>query len=143
MFNAKKTNLTAVARSFVRGKKVQNKRQGVNNPSTQKVVHQLSALSATKKQPKLIRLCPEDLIKHKTITNAWKIFQRKQQEKEEEVLAKQYNSIRNAMEELKQVSPELFEAAQKKERKFFPLEYRIPVDYPPRNVWNHHFKKAT
>lgn len=141
MFAARKTNLAAVARTFARGKKIQNKKQGVNNASTQKVVNQLSALSATKKQPKLLKLCPEDLIKHKTITNAWNVFQRKQRTKEAEILAKQYESIKDAMTELKELSPELFEAALKKERKFFPLEYRVPVDYPPRNPWNYQVKK--
>ena len=142
MFSARKTNLVAVARSFFRGKKVQSKKHGVNNPSTEKVVHQLSALSATTKQPKLIKLCPEDLVKHKTITNAWKVFQRKQRDREEEILVKQYESIKNAMEELKTLNAELFEAALNKERKFFPMEYRIPVDYPPNMPWNYDFKKA-
>lgn len=143
MFAARKTNLISVAKSFVRGKKVQNKKQGVNNASTQRVVNQLSALSASKKQPKLIKLCPEDLIKHKTITNAWKIFQRRQREREHETLVKQHESIYNAMEELKKVSPDLFQAAQKKERKFFPLEFRVPTDYPARNPWSYEVKKAT
>lgn len=142
MFSASKTNLVSVARSFVRGKKVQSKKQGVNNASTQRVVNQLSAISATKKQPKLIKLCPEDLVKHKTITNAWKVFQRKQRDREQETLNKQYNSIYNAMEELKELSPELFEAAQKRERKFFPLEYRVPVDFPARKPWSYEFKKV-
>lgn len=141
MIAATKTNLTSVAKSFVRGKKHHVKKQGINNASTQKVVNQLSAISATRKQPKLIKLCPEDLVKHKTITNAWNIFVRRQKQQQDKLLSKQYNSIQNAMKELKQLSPELFEAAQRKERKNFPLDFRVPVDYPPNQPWNHDFTK--
>ncbi|OBA20722.1 hypothetical protein METBIDRAFT_79006 [Metschnikowia bicuspidata var. bicuspidata NRRL YB-4993] len=122
---------------FVRGKKT----TGVS-PSTQKVVNQLSALSATKKQPKLLKLCAEDLIKHKTITNAWKIFSRKQHAKSMDLLEKQYNSIRNAMDELKEISPDLYEAANKPETmKRFPLDMRVPTDFPANKPWVYDFEK--
>ncbi|KAI3406844.2 hypothetical protein KGF56_000450 [Candida oxycetoniae] len=130
------------------------KRQSARNEqvplssATQKIVNQLSVLSASRKQPKLLRLCNEDLIKHRTIMNAWKLFKQKQQQKQTEQLRLQYESIYNAMEDLKMTSPELFKAAgggkvelepnsAKNSKKFttFPLEMRVPTDYPPNKPW--------
>lgn len=137
MFSPQKLGHAAgLSKIFIRGKK-----KSVVNPSTQKVVNQLSALSASRKQPKLIKLSPEDFIKHKTITNAWNLFQRKQHDKRHTQLVQQYNSIRDAMEELKQISPELYDAAAAKERKRFPLELRVPTQYPANSPWVYNFKK--
>lgn len=126
-------------KTFVRGKK-----KTTLSASTQKVVNQLSALSASRKQPKLLNLCSEDLIKHKTITNAWKLYQRKQQQKRTEQLNKQYESIYNAMEDLKQHSPQLYEhanAVEKKKR--FPLEMRVPTEYPANSPWTYNYSPKT
>ncbi|KAI5964836.1 uncharacterized protein KGF55_001906 [Candida pseudojiufengensis] len=117
------------------------KRQAASNQlnsSTQKIVNQLSVLSASRKQPRLIQLCNEDLIKHRTIMNAWKLVQRKKQQRKDHQLSLQYKSIHNAMESLKNESSELFEAANKKSKlKFttFPIEMRVPTDYPPNKPW--------
>lgn len=127
-------------KTFVRGKK-----KTTLSASTQKVVNQLSALSASRKQPKLLNLCSEDLIKHRTITNAWKLYLRKQQEKRVDQLTKQHESIYNAMEDLKQNSPQLFEFANATEKKKrFPLEMRVPTEYPPNKPWTYNYspKKA-
>ncbi|GEQ67667.1 hypothetical protein JCM33374_g1332 [Metschnikowia sp. JCM 33374] len=122
---------------FVRGKKT----TGVT-ASTQKIVNQLSALSASKKQPKLLKLCAEDLIKHKTITNAWKVFTRKQHEKSMVQLEKQFVSIKTAMDELKEVSPELYEAANTPEKmKRFPLDMKVPTDFPANQPWVYSYEK--
>lgn len=137
MFGTTKTTsvTSSVWKTFVRGKK-----KTTLSPSTQKVVNQLSALSASRKQPKLINLCKEDLIKHLTITNAWKVYQRKKQEKKTAQLKKQYESIYNAMEDLKVSSPELFEAANAPERKKrFPLEMRVPTEYPANKPWVYNY----
>lgn len=138
MLSTQKIGRTAasLSKTFIRGKK-----KSVVNPSTQKVVNQLSAISASRKQPKLLKLCPEDLIKHKTITNAWRVFTRKQEDKREAQLAKQYESISNAMEELKEVSPELYAEANKKERMRFPLELRVPTDFPANKPWVYNYSK--
>lgn len=137
MFSPQKlANANGLSKIFIRGKK-----KSVVNPSTQKVVNQLSALSASRKQPKLLKLSSDDLIKHKTITNAWNLFQRKKTDKRHDQLVQQYNSIREAMEELKQISPELYEAASAKERKRFPLELRVPTKYPANSPWVYNFKK--
>lgn len=128
-------NLGAFSRAAVRSKVT------TVSPETQRVVNQLSVLSASKKQPKVLRLCKEDLIKHQTITNAWKVFKRKNEEKRHEQLVKQYESIKTAMNELKDVSPELFEAANKKEPVRFPVDMRIPTEYPPNKPWVSYYSK--
>ena len=46
--------------------------------------------------------------------NAWKLLQRRRITQQSEKLSKQYKGIVNAMEDLKQTSPELFEAANAK-----------------------------
>lgn len=121
----------AIQREFIRGK-----RTSTLTASTQKVVNQLSALSASKKQPKLLNLCSEDLIKHRTITNAWHLYQRKKENKRKEQLQKQYESIYTAMEDLKQESPQLYETANAPEpAKRYPIEMRIPTEYPPTIPW--------
>lgn len=124
----------SLSKTFTRGKK-----SGPVNPSTQKVVNQLSALSASRKQPKILKLCPEDLIKHKTITNAWRIFQRQQVDRRQEQLKKQYQSIQQAMDELRELSPELYEAATEKTKKRFPMELKVPTDYPAHKAWVYNY----
>lgn len=128
-------NIRAVNRTFIRCKVTDI------SPETQKVVNQLSVLSASKKQPKVLKLCKEDFIKHQTINNAWRLFKRKNSEKRHEQLVKQYESIKNAMNELKEVSPQLFEAANKKEPVRFPVDMRIPTDYPPNKSWATYYSK--
>ncbi|KAF3985300.1 hypothetical protein FT663_01090 [Candidozyma haemuli var. vulneris] len=129
------SNARVASRTFVRSKVT------TVSPDTQKVVNQLSVLSASKKQPKVLKLCQEDLVKHQTITNAWRLFKRKNNEKRHQQLAKQYESIKTAMSELKEVSPELFEIANKKEPVRFPVDFRIPTDYPPNKPWVTYYSK--
>lgn len=129
----------SIARTFVRGKKKQ-----AMTLSTQKVANQLSALSANKKQPKLLKLCNEDLIKHRTISNAWKLYQQKVQSKRSSQLQKQYESIKTVMEDLKETSPQLFEYANEKEEgKRFPLEMRVPTDFPANQAWVYNYEPKT
>ncbi|CAL1194160.1 unnamed protein product [Candida parapsilosis] len=141
MFNTTRsaiTNLAQVSLTLIRFKR-QSTTANQLNASTQKIVNQLSVLSASRKQPQLLKLCNEDLIKHRTIMNAWKLIQRKKQQKQHQ-LDLQYKSIRNAMEDLKSTSPALFEMANAKSKlKFttFPIEMRVPTDYPPTKPWVH------
>ena len=74
--------------------------------------------------------------------NAWKLLQRKKHQKQQHQLDLQYKSIRNAMEDLKETSPALFEMANAKTKlRFttFPIEMRVPTDYPPTKPWVHAF----
>lgn len=138
MFKSYQKAVSGILKTFVRTKKTDS----VLNASTQKVVGQLSALSASRKQPKLIKLCKEDLIKHKTISNAWKVYKRQQMDKKQQQLDQQYESIYNAMEELKKLSPELFEIANQQELPKYPLEMRLPTDYPPTKPWVYNYAPA-
>lgn len=124
--------------SFIRTKKT----AAALNASTQRVVNQLSALSASRKQPKLIKLNKEDLVKHNTIQNAWKLYTRKQETKRLDQLNKQYQSIQNAMETLKSLNPKLYEEANKSDVKnLYPLGMRVPTDYPANEPWVYNYKR--
>ncbi|CAN3375545.1 hypothetical protein DIURU_005719 [Diutina rugosa] len=106
------------------------------NPSTQKVLNQLSAISANRKQPKVLNLCAEDLAKHRTIQSAFKLYTQKKEKKQSEQLRKQYQSIVNAMEDLKTTSPKLFALANTPQtKKRWPLEMRVPTDFPANKPW--------
>lgn len=106
------------------------------SPEAQKVVSQLSVMSAGRKMPRLLKLCNEDYVKHKTIMKAWSIEKKHKVEKQKLTLKKQYESMRNASEDLKHTSPKLFALANEHEYgKRFPLEIRIPTEYPPRQIW--------
>lgn len=120
---------------------IRTKKTTTNNPSTQRVVNQLSALSASRKQPKLVKLSDEDLVKHKTIQNAWKLYSRRQETKRQQQLEKQYESIVKAMDTLKQVNPKMFEIANKVDNSFYPLGMRVPTHYPPNEPWVYNYQK--
>ncbi|CAK7895902.1 54S ribosomal protein L28, mitochondrial [[Candida] anglica] len=136
MFRSVVSKASAVTQMSVRGMRI-----NAVNASTQKVVNQLSALAASKKQPKLISLCKEDLIKHKTITNAWIVYQRKVSMKRDRQLKAQYKSMYEAMEDLKTTSPALFEQAQKKQpNSKFPLDMRMPTEFPANKPWVYNFE---
>lgn len=107
------------------------------SPQMQRVVTQLSVMSARKKQPKMLKLSNEDLIKHQTIQKAWKIYQDHKQGQRMARLKKQYMAINEAMETLKSISPELFKSVDIDESgKLFPMELRVPTDFPPREIWH-------
>ncbi|KAI0464114.1 hypothetical protein LJB42_001717 [Komagataella kurtzmanii] len=118
---------------FVRGKRT--KKYDLS-PAAQKLITQLSVLSASRKQPKMLKLCPEDFVKHNTVQEAYKLITRKRKKAENEKLKQQYESMKLACEDLSKVSPELFEAANKREvSKRFSLELRVPTNYPPNVPW--------
>ncbi|VEU24188.1 DEKNAAC105342 [Brettanomyces naardenensis] len=106
------------------------------NPDAQRVVTQLSVMSAGRKMPKMLKLCNEDYVKHKTIMKAWSVRRKEQIREEEEVLKKQYEGMKEASEDLKRVNERLFELSNRHEYgKRFPLELRVPTEYPARQVW--------
>ncbi|TID23858.1 hypothetical protein CANINC_003150 [Pichia inconspicua] len=106
------------------------------NPQQEKVVNQLSVLSAGRKQPKLLKLCNEDYIKHRTVMRAWALVRSNKKKRMQESLRKQYESMEEAAEELKKLSPQLYEIAnQHQYGKRFPIELRVPTQYPPRQIW--------
>ncbi|KAM3160577.1 54S ribosomal protein L28 [Lachancea thermotolerans] len=131
--------LSQPALQFVRGKRT--KAKGALSPAVQRVITQLSVMSAGRKQPKMLKLSREDLIKHQTIQNCWSMYQRELREKRNEQLRLQYKSTEKAMTLLEQLDPELFEAANASEAgKRFPLELKVPTEFPPDQVWYYNYK---
>ncbi|AET37635.1 mitochondrial 54S ribosomal protein mL40 Ecym_1406 [Eremothecium cymbalariae DBVPG len=131
--------LSSPTRVFVRGKRTKSKSS--LSPQVQRAVTQLSVLSASRKQPKLLKLCNEDLIKHQTIQTCWSQYQKNLREERQAQMRLQYESMQTAMNLLKQVDGSLFEAANAKEvGKRFPLELRVPTEYPPNKIWHYEFK---
>ncbi|GME70027.1 unnamed protein product [[Candida] boidinii] len=116
---------------FVRGKRT----KGVD-PAVQRIITQLSVMSAARKQPKMLKLCNEDYVKHQTISKAWSLIRKEKKARNSELLSKQLDSIKIANEDLKNISPKLFESANQTEwGKRFPLELRVPTEFPPRQLW--------
>ncbi|EJS42165.1 mrpl28p [Saccharomyces arboricola H-6] len=125
---------------FIRNKRTKSK--SALSPLAQRVVTQLSVMSASRKQPKLLKLSREDLIKHQTIEKCWSIYQQQQRERRNTQLELQYKSMQGAMSLLHELSPRLFEAANVSERgKRFPMEMKVPTDFPPDTPWHYHFRK--
>lgn len=106
------------------------------NPQLERIVSQLSVMSAGRKQPRLLKLCNEDYVKHKTVMKAWSHYRKAKIQENETLLQKQYESMKEAVSELQNLSPELFEIANEHQYgKRFPLELRVPTEYPPRQIW--------
>ena len=126
--------------TFTRGKRTKSK--GTLPPLVQRAITQLSVLSASRKQPKLLKLSREDFIKHQTIQHCWSIYQKELREKRNEQLKLQYKSAKNAMDVLQQLNPKMFEAANAPEDgKRFPMELKVPTEFPPNKLWNYTFKQ--
>lgn len=126
----------------VRYKRTKTKGSSGITPQTQRIITQLSVMSARKKQPKMLKLSKEDLIKHQTIQTAWNTYQDILQNERQTMLKLQYNKMDEAMTVLKQVAPKLYADANINESgKVFPMEMRIPTDYPPRKLWYYDYKK--
>ncbi|CCK69397.1 mitochondrial 54S ribosomal protein mL40 KNAG_0C02860 [Huiozyma naganishii CBS 8797] len=114
------------------------------SPQMQRVVTQLNVMSARKKQPTRLKLSSEDLIKHQTIEKSWKVYQDQMVTRRQTALRKQYYSINEAMDRLKELSPALFKAANVDESgKLFPIDLKIPTDYPANKIWYYDYKKTT
>lgn len=105
---------------------------------------------------------------HKTIDRAWLLHQRHIRKKRDAELARKFECMRKAMEELEKIDSRLYMEANKQEdprarsnaevelaktlkgserktleariRGLFPRELRIPTDTPARNGWNHEWK---
>ncbi|SCV01308.1 LAMI_0G10638g1_1 [Lachancea mirantina] len=126
----------------VRGKRTKSK--GLVSPALQRVVTQLSVMSAGKKQPRMLKLSREDLIKHQVIQRCWATFQQESREKQNDQMRAQYKSAEKAMHMLREIDTNLYNAANANEAgKRFPLEIRIPTEHPPSKIWNYNLKKKT
>jgi large subunit ribosomal protein L40 len=105
---------------------------------------------------------------HETIERAWLLYQRHERWKREEELARKYQCMTRAMDELEKIDPHLFKEANRSEDPrqrgiaetvsgktlrgvekkalesrlpgLFPRELRVPTDTPARSGWNYDFK---
>jgi large subunit ribosomal protein L40 len=105
---------------------------------------------------------------HETIERAWLLYQRHERWKREEELARKYQCMKRAMDELEKIDPHLFKEANRSEDPrqrgiaetvsgktlrgvekkalesrlpgLFPRELRVPTDTPARGGWNYEFK---
>ncbi|KAH7915706.1 hypothetical protein BJ138DRAFT_1076763 [Hygrophoropsis aurantiaca] len=108
---------------------------------------------------------------HETIERAWLLHQRHLRKKRDAELARKFECMRKAMEELEQIDPRLFKEANRQEdprarseaevaalkdasepekkaiesrvRGLFPRELRVPADTPPTNGWAHDWRPFT
>ncbi|KAI0673593.1 hypothetical protein C8Q78DRAFT_637195 [Trametes maxima] len=108
---------------------------------------------------------------HETIERAWLLHQRHVRRSRSAELQRKFESVRGAMETLREVAPELYVEANKDEdprarsaaemellkklkgpekkaveariRGLFPRELRIPTDTPPKNGWVYDFTPVT
>ena len=102
---------------------------------------------------------------HETIERAWLLYQRHQRWRREEELARKYECMKKAMDELEKIDPRLFREANRPEDPrqrsaaenemakklrgvekkalesrlpgLFPRELRVPTDTPSRDGWKY------
>lgn len=126
---------------FTRGKRT--KTNAAQSANVQRLVTQLSVFSARKKQPRRLKLCLEDRLRHDVVTRAWAISQKREREAEEIQLKKQYKKIVEACEELENTDAFLaFEGIKRERGKRFSPELRVPTDTPPTVVWQENWEPA-
>ncbi|KAK7547781.1 hypothetical protein IWX49DRAFT_527160 [Phyllosticta citricarpa] len=111
------------------------------------------------KTPRPLRFSRQRFLRHWTIHRAWMLFKRKMRYRQERELEAQYNSMNAACEALrlmddngKNAAPggkevgRLFRIAMMKTGRWeegFPIEYARPqVETPPRDGWNHNWRRG-
>ncbi|ODV91110.1 hypothetical protein CANCADRAFT_23983 [Tortispora caseinolytica NRRL Y-17796] len=128
----------------VRQKSARSGSRGGTNQADQRILAQLYALSAHRKLPKVLKYSPEDLVKHNVIHRAWMFYKSEQRRERENALKVQYECMKEACDDLEQVSPELFKKATTRPRTVrFPREIRIPTDTPPNVPWDSSWKRSS
>ena len=127
---------------FIRGKRTKSEA----SPGTLRAVTQMSVLSASRKQPRVLKLSREDVVRHMTVDTAWKVYQQKLKQSSTELLEAKYNSIVEAANDLKLSNPKLYESSitnvnktKIKQPARFPIELRVPTDFPPNQIWNYDY----
>ncbi|KAH8842591.1 hypothetical protein MCOR27_004385 [Pyricularia oryzae] len=92
-------------------------------------------------------------LRHWTIHRAWQLHLHKQRDDKQRMLMRQWHSMRNACEELRQTSGPgtrdegyLYRVAMEKKGVYghdgFPIEYARPqVETPARQAWNHDWRR--
>lgn len=108
-----------------------------NLPETGRALYVLKMLSARRKIPKMLNFSNEDVVRHMTITTAFKQHQKEKRQAWQQQMEQQYNAVRATMDDLRAVLPYHFhEANVNLKGKRVDLELRVPTDYPPTEVWH-------
>ncbi|CCH60009.1 hypothetical protein TBLA_0C01960 [Henningerozyma blattae CBS 6284] len=130
-----------MSKVFVRFKRTQPATAAILH--AQKMATQLSVITASRKAPRLLKLRPEDLIRHQTVTKAWSLFQAEERAEQEAQLRNQYQSTLDAVELLQKISPRLYKSVTTPDNNItvFPRGgLRTPTEYPPTIVWRYQIK---
>lgn len=130
---------------FVRGARDQKSKRGGFSSNIQRALLQLSVLSAKNRLPRSLNLSDQDVLRHNVIIAGYADYKKEQSARRRELLKKQYESIKEAMADLKETNEFLFNAADAREpHKRVPLDQRIPTDFPPNKIWYYNYSpKAT
>lgn len=128
--------------SLVQTRGKRTKKQGLL-PGAQRVINMLSVFSARKKQPRRLKLCVEDQLRHNTVQKAWQIHMRNKKQEREETLKIQYEKMKEACDELEKLNTFLaFEATKRERGKRFSPEMRVPTETPSNEIWANDWKST-
>ncbi|SPQ23909.1 85ef7965-c073-44c5-9ebe-6127e3e8405b [Thermothielavioides terrestris] len=126
-----------------------------DEPTDPRIINMLKhfAVLSPRRIPPPLRMGRNRYLRHWTIHRAWMLFRRRQRHERESNLMRQYQSMRDACEELRLTSgpgtrPEgyLFRVAMEKVGVYglhaVPIEYaRAQTETPARVAWNHDWKR--
>ncbi|KAK1771401.1 hypothetical protein QBC33DRAFT_523604 [Phialemonium atrogriseum] len=124
-------------------------------PRDPKIVNMLKqfALLSPRRIPPPLRMARNRHLRHWTIHRAWLLFRRKERERREGELMRQYQGMYAACEELRLTDGPgsreqgyLYRVAMEKKGVYghngFPIEYTRPqTESPAREPWNHDWKR--
>lgn len=124
-------------------------------PRDPKMINMLShfAVLSPKRIPPPLRMGRNRHLRHWTIHRAWLLFRRREREVRERTLMRQYQSMNNACEELRQTAGPgtrdegyLYRVAMEKKGVYglhgVPIEYaRAQTDTPAKVAWEHDWKR--
>jgi len=139
------------ARCFSQTRPVSRKK--VEAQRDPKMANVSQSLSYARQLPRPLRMARDRHLRHWTIHRAWLLFRRQQRDNRERVLMKQYQSMHNACEELRNSDGPgtrdvgyLYRVAMEKKGVYgqhgFPIEYARPqTETPAREAWNHAWKR--
>ncbi|CAI8505860.1 hypothetical protein ACO0OL_001078 [Hanseniaspora opuntiae] len=81
----------------------------------------------------------EDYLKHRMIERYRTLHLNKQHLARQEQLEKQYGSMKEAMDAMQRLYPDLHAQSHNDKNKRFPVEYRVPTEHPPTKVWEYDY----
>lgn len=128
--------------------------QNVRDPKIVNMLRQFALLSP-KRIPPPLRMARNRHLRHWTIHRAWMLFRRKERERREGTLMRQYQGMYQACEALRQTEGPgtreegyLYRVALEKKGVYghqgVPIEYARPqTESPAREAWNHGWQRPS